>query len=44
MKYLLMENFKNLIMKTNGTGIEIDIICEANLKTENTGDKRLKKK
>lgn len=29
-------------MKTNGTGIEIDIICEAFMKTEDTGDKVLK--
>lgn len=27
------------IMKTNGTGIEINIICEENIKTEDTGDK-----
>lgn len=28
-----------LIMKTNGTETEIDRICEANLKTEDTEDK-----
>lgn len=27
------------VMKTNGTGIEINIIWEANMKTEDTGDK-----
>ena len=29
-------------MKTKGTGIKIDIICEAKMKTEDTGDKRVK--